>query len=160
MTHHILCLLFDWGDTLMVDYPHYIGAMVTWPQVTPMKGVRSLMPQLSEQYQCAVLSNAGDSDAALMKKAFEKAGLEQFFQGFFTSKELGASKPNPMFFEQALQKLGVKADEAMMIGNDYEKDIATAKAVGMHTVLISETAGNYPDADHVMDDFSALSFLL
>jgi len=153
-------LLFDWGDTLMVDYPQCTGAMVTWPRVTPMEGVHSLMPKLSENYTCAVLSNAGDSDAALMKKAFEKAELEPYFQWFFTSKELGASKPNPMFFEQALQKLNASAGEAMMIGNDYEKDIVPARAVGMNTVLISKAAGNYLDADHVLDDFSALSFLL
>jgi len=27
------CVLFDWGDTLMVDYPEYDGPMVEWPEI-------------------------------------------------------------------------------------------------------------------------------
>ncbi|MBW6469119.1 MAG: hypothetical protein K0B85_08190 [Coriobacteriia bacterium] len=27
------CVLFDWGDTLMVDCPEYSGPMRAWPHV-------------------------------------------------------------------------------------------------------------------------------
>ncbi|MDF1543365.1 MAG: hypothetical protein P1P71_09650 [Anaerosomatales bacterium] len=27
------CVLFDWGDMLMIDYPEYSGPMRTWPHV-------------------------------------------------------------------------------------------------------------------------------
>ena len=158
-TAKIKYLCFDWGDTLMADHPQYTGAMHAWPQITPMDGVLPLMPELSKSYKCVVLSNAAESDAQLMKKAFERAGIDQHFHCFYTSKELGAAKPDLMFFRQALQLLGAKACEAIMIGNDYRKDIVPAKEVGMHTVLISRTPGNYPCADYAIENFYALSFL-
>jgi len=30
---HRRCALFDWGDTLMRDFPEFRGAMVTWPRI-------------------------------------------------------------------------------------------------------------------------------
>ena len=160
MINNVRYLFFDWGDTLMVDYPQYSGAMATWPQITLMKGVIELLPQLSKKYKCVVLSNAVESDAGLMKQAFEKVNLDNYFCLFTTSKELGAKKPEKAFFKNALNRIGASADEVIMIGNDYEKDIESAKAVGLDTILISQQVGKFPSADYVIEDFSKLNFLL
>jgi len=160
MDNSIKYLFFDWGDTLMVDYPQYSGAMVTWPQITPMKGVEELLPKLSMKYKCVVVTNAVESDAELMKQAFEKVHLDNYFYLFITSKELGAKKPELSFYKNALHRISANAGEIMMIGNDYVKDIESAKAVGIGTILISDKDGNFPNADYVIEDFSQLSFLL
>ncbi len=160
MDNNIKYLFFDWGDTLMADYPQYSGAMVTWPQITPMKGVVEFLPKLSEKYKCVVVSNAVESDAALMKQAFEKVHLDNYFYLFITSKELGAKKPEPSFFKNALLRIGANTDEVIMIGNDYLRDIESAKAVGLGTILISDKDGIFPNADYVIKDFSQLYFLL
>ena len=160
MTEDIRYLLFDWGDTLMLDDPQYTGAMCDWPEVAAMPGVAALLPRLAEKYQCAALSNAVESDAALMRKAFERVGLADCLTRFLTSKELHARKPDAAFFTQALQMLGAKTENAVMIGNDYAKDIAPAKAIGLGTILITAEAGDYPLADVVVRDFSGLLCLL
>lgn len=42
-------------------------------------------------------------------------------------------KPNPGMFEQALHRLGVSAEETMMVDDRYDTDIAGAIELGMTT---------------------------
>ncbi len=156
---NITHLIFDWGDTLMADDPNIKQAMYLWDKITVMQGVAETMPYLHGKYVCTVGSNAGESDALAMKKAFERVSLDSCFDYYFTSKELGARKPDTAFFESIAQKLGASAENAVMIGNDYEKDISGAKKVGLKTVLITEKNGNYPDADFVVKSFDEIKYI-
>jgi putative hydrolase of the HAD superfamily len=157
--NRIKCLLFDWGDTLMVDYPQYNGSMAFWEKVSPMPGVIEAMPILHAHFKCIVASNAGDSNAELMKQAFGRISLNDYFHDYITSKELGVMKPSPLFFQNILAKYGLVADETVMIGNDYSKDISGAKAVGLKTVFISNQEGSFPDADSIVQSFDMLPTL-
>lgn len=65
----IKAIIFDWGDTLMRDYKEYSGAMVNWPYVEIISGVKEALDKLNEKYICCVASNEGDSDVELMSKA-------------------------------------------------------------------------------------------
>jgi FMN phosphatase YigB (HAD superfamily) len=55
----------------------------------------------------------------------------------FTSRELGATKPDPAFFRTAAERLGAAPAECIMVGNDPVKDIAGARAAGMRTVWLA-----------------------
>ena len=149
-------LLFDWGDTLMYDNPSYTGEMALWPEIALMDGVLSTLPKLADEYQCAVVSNAADSNAATMKAAFERMGIDRYFSFFITSKEIGYKKPDERFFTAIAEKLKTPMNELCMIGNDYQKDIVTPKKLGMKTVLITSTPGAYPSADHTVSRFDGL----
>jgi len=45
-------------------------------------------------------------------------------------------KPDRAFFEQALLTLGVQPQEALMVGDDIENDVAGAQRAGMRGVLV------------------------
>lgn len=45
-------------------------------------------------------------------------------------------KPSRAFFESALATVGAEADDAVMVGDDLETDVAGARAVGMRAVLV------------------------
>jgi putative hydrolase of the HAD superfamily len=45
-------------------------------------------------------------------------------------------KPDPLIFERALAKAGVRADEAIHAGDDFEKDVLGAQRVGLRAVLV------------------------
>ena len=53
-----------------------------------------------------------------------------------TSFEVGYDKPSPEIFQMALNKAGVKPNEAIFVGDQYDQDILGARGVGMHAVLI------------------------
>jgi len=130
-------IIFDWGDTLMHDFPEFKGAMFYWPHVELMPGVKNTLAQLHTEYICCVASNAGDSNADLMGSALGRVSVKEYFRYLFTSKELGFSKPDINFFTEIMSRIGVAADECIMVGNDYNKDIIPAKKAGMHTILVS-----------------------
>ena len=149
-------LLFDWGDTLMYDNPSYTGEMVLWPEIALMEGVLSTLPKLADEYQRVVVSNATDSNAATMKAAFERMGIDRYFSFFITSNEIGYKKPDERFFTANAEKLNTPMNELCMIGNDYQKDIVTPKKLSMKTVLITSAPGDYPSADHTVSRFDEL----
>jgi len=152
----IKCLIFDWGDTLMIDYPQYKGSMAFWEKVSPMHGVVETMPILYKHYKCIVASNAGDSNAELMKQAFKRIESDKYFFGFITSKELNATKPSLAFFQGIIDTFKLSLQESMMIGNDYDRDITGAKNAGLKTVFITEETGEFPNADYIISSFEEL----
>ena len=54
---------------------------------------------------------------------------------FVLSFEVGAAKPDPRIFETALARVGVRADETLMIGDSDENDGA-ARELGCDFVLV------------------------
>jgi putative hydrolase of the HAD superfamily len=62
------------------------------------------------------------------------------------SSVLPAGKPDPRAFRSALDILGVKADEALMVGDSLEKDIFGAAGAGINAILV-DRYGTHPTAD-------------
>jgi putative hydrolase of the HAD superfamily len=154
----IQAVIFDWGDTLMRDFPQFEGAMVHWPRVERMPGAKESLQSLTGRVVLCVASNAGDSDAELMGRALERAGIRHFFDHLWTSRELGAAKPSPAFFQAILRELELEPQDCIMVGNDYEKDIVPAKAAGTWTVWLAPSpAAAAPDADAVIHSMKKLA---
>jgi len=67
-------------------------------------------------------------------------GFEPFLDYKVTSFEVGYDKPRPEIFHLALDRAGIKANEAIFIGDVYEQDIVGAKGVGMKPILINRNS--------------------
>jgi HAD superfamily hydrolase (TIGR01549 family) len=67
----------------------------------------------------------------------------------------GKTKPHPAIFRAALDRLGVRADEAAMVGDSPEDDIAGARALGMQAFLV-DREGRFPEAVGRLPDLRAL----
>ena len=60
--------------------------------------------------------------------------------------EIIAGKPSTYLFEAALNKYGIKASDAIMVGDRFETDILGASELGIPTVLVrTGIASNYSD---------------
>lgn len=68
--------------------------------------------------------------------------------------EVIVGKPSPIMLEVALATLGVKADEAVMVGDRLETDILMGKRLGLATVLVLTgiTASDDPRIGEVAPD--------
>lgn len=64
--------------------------------------------------------------------------------------ELGHWKPEAAAFNAVLQRLGVRAEHALMVGDNLDFDITPAKALGMQTAWVDANATGHPDADVVL----------
>jgi putative hydrolase of the HAD superfamily len=93
----IQCLVFDWGNTLMVEYPDYSGAMVDWPRVAAVEGIGMSLANLKGRYRLAIGTNAQNSTPAQIRAALDRVNLGSYFSDIFTYAELKARKPKKHF---------------------------------------------------------------
>jgi putative hydrolase of the HAD superfamily len=134
----IQALIFDWGDTIMRDFPEKEGPMFLWDHVEWIPGAEKALKQLHDNFVMVIATNAGQSDTNAMKEALKRVGAGQYFQYFFSSKDLKFEKPDVRFFRTICEQIGLLPEHCAMIGNLYEKDIVGAKQCGMFTVLFDE----------------------
>lgn len=158
---HIHLVVFDWGNTLMVDFPDESGPMYTWKKVALIEGVNEILPYLKKRnYTLAIATNAGLSNATDVRKALERVNIASYFSYIFTSKDLGYKKPDPLFFQTILQMVCVEPSHSVMIGDHYEKDIVGAAKVGMHTILLSNEHREFPDANFIVSRLNEITQIL
>ncbi|MBA3567319.1 MAG: HAD-IA family hydrolase [Actinobacteria bacterium] len=67
----------------------------------------------------------------------------------------GRTKPHPSIFVAALRMLDARPQEAAMVGDSYEDDIAGARALGMRAILLDRD-GMRPDEPERIDTLLAL----
>lgn len=83
-------------------------------------------------YRLGVISNADGRVEALL----ESVGLRPHFELVVDSGLVGIDKPDPRIFHLAAERMGVRPDEALYVGDIYEIDVQGARAAGMDAVLI------------------------
>ena len=150
----IKALLFDWGDTIMRDFPDKSGPMASWDKVEWIPFLEDVLKNgISQKFLCVVASNSGDSDTELMIKALDRIHATEYFYDFYTSHDFGVEKPDKRFFETILHLLKINPDEAIMIGNNYHKDIEGAKSAKIPTIFFNET-------EHKKDEFPAADIVI
>ena len=71
-----------------------------------------------------------------MTDTFNELGLSSLLQVMVTSQEVGFNKPQPQIFQEALKRAGVRAPEAIYIGDQYQIDVVGANRVGMKGILL------------------------
>lgn len=83
-------------------------------------------------YRLGLVSN-WSSD---LPELLDRLGLAPFFDTVVVSSLVGMEKPNPHIFLRALQDLGLKASEALYVGDDYYNDGMGAWAIGIDPLLL------------------------
>jgi len=64
------------------------------------------------------------------------AGLVSYLDFVVTAQEVGADKPEPPIFLAALERAKVNAQEAIYVGDQYQRDVLGARGVGITPILI------------------------
>jgi len=132
------CLLFDWGDTLMRNFPDYTGPMVNWPQVEIIPGVRETLGKLFSTWRLAVATNAEDSQVSEIQAALQRVEISPFFDAIYCFRKIGAKKPSAAYFVYVLNDLQLPVSQVVMVGDDQEADIGGANRQGLRAVWLNE----------------------
>ena len=75
------------------------------------------------------------------------AGLSpEDFEFYTTYESCRFCKPNPKYYEDIVEKLGVDAKKCLMVGNDVEEDMI-AETLGMKVFLLTDCLINKESAD-------------
>ncbi len=93
-----------------------------------------ILEYLSEKYNVFIITN-GFKEVQYEK--LRNAKIAKYFKHVFVSEEIGAMKPNPLIFKEALRLSNSSADKSIMIGDDFAVDILGAKAVGIDQIYFN-----------------------
>ena len=102
-------------------------------------GTLDVLKALKKQKVCVAIVSNWDSRLFRLCDEFEITPHVHFI---LASAVFGAAKPSSKIFDEALRRSGVPAGRAVHIGDSLADDIAGARAVGIHSVLI-DRGGHY-----------------
>jgi HAD superfamily hydrolase (TIGR01662 family) len=96
-----------------------------------LPGVCEAVAQLARRYKLGVIAN----QLREVVEALYDIGIGRVIDVYAVSEVVGIRKPDPELYRWALRRAGCSPDEALMIGDRVDNDIAPARAVGMKTIL-------------------------
>ena len=157
-------LVFDWGNTLMVDFPQYHGKMKDWPEIKVIHGVEETLSNLSNQYHLVLATNAENSSKKDIHQALTRGNLDEYFSHIYNFQELRVKKPSPEFFYKIQKSVNCQPNEIVMIGDDYKTDMNGAKQAGWKAIWFNPNKitapAHLPLHDQEMSSFGELEVIL
>jgi HAD superfamily hydrolase (TIGR01509 family) len=164
------------GDLREVALRDVIDASLRRAGAVLPPGRTALLDALCEQYHvCERTSQRPAPEAAAVLNRLQQAGLQlalvsntiyparaleadlvhmglrDAFTALVFSSEVGRRKPDPRIYRTALQCLGVRAPEAVFVGDRLIEDIGGPQGLGMRAVLTRQFRREEPNGGIVPD---------
>ena len=142
---YIECLMERFGMTETEENAKQLQALLEKELdfVEPFPDAEPVLSRLkAEGLKLGLVSN---SWAPAISKIGREFGLLGFFDATNLSNETELFKPEPKAFEICLELLGVKAKEALMVGDSLKHDIIGGNKIGLRGILL-DRAGKKPES--------------
>ncbi|MBK1720808.1 HAD family hydrolase [Thiocystis violacea] len=107
-------------------------------RVEPYADVLPALRVLSTRYRLVSLTN-GNSN-------IEVTPLNGLFKHSLSAADVGAAKPDPAMFAQALALTDCQPNECLHLGDDPWMDVDAARRAGLHAAWINRTDRDWPQA--------------
>ena len=114
---------------LNVFFQRYVESLELRPYA------KKLLKRMKDCSKLGLVSNF--TYAPVVYASLRNLGINQFFNAVVVSHENGWRKPHTRIFNDVLDKLQVKASEAIFIGDSPLEDIKGAEAAGLKTVFVA-----------------------
>lgn len=99
-----------------------------------LEGAIEVLDYLQQRYRLHIITN-GFKEVQHLK--LKRSRIDKFFKTITTSEEVGVKKPNPLIFQEALNRAVVTSDKTLMIGDSLEADVEGANKAGMKTIFFN-----------------------
>ncbi len=134
-----------------------------FPKLEEFVSSHGFIPELlqtakNKGYRLVLATNPLFPRTAILDRIRWTGALPEDFE-WITSYEVSHfTKPNPKYFQEIIDHIGVTAKECLMVGNDAQEDLV-AQQIGMKTFLVTDqiidrgTPPFTPDGKGTMRDF-------
>jgi FMN phosphatase YigB (HAD superfamily) len=137
-------VLFDWGDTVMLDDPALSAPMVEWLSVTAVPGIEQVLAYLQASGRQIILATSADvSDEEQIRGALRRVRLADYFTRIYCSRNTQLPK-GEAFYRHILHDLGIATSEALMVGDHFDKDVLAANAAGIFALWFHPESAGQP----------------
>lgn len=134
--HQVVALLFDLGDTLMVEESELKDGEGTTLRADLIPGMAEALHWLKDRgYGLALVADSRPNTPA---NVLRQHGLYHLFDCLAISEVVGGEKPDSRIFRVALEALDVSEsnyDRVAMVGNNLERDVVGANRLGLISIL-------------------------
>jgi putative hydrolase of the HAD superfamily len=128
-------------DAALAELRAYHVEHNLWETV-PAEVAPALASLRAQGLRLVVVSNSNGT----LKMKMARLGLAPLVDVLFDSFEEKVEKPDPRFFQIALDQSGADRATTVHVGDLYSIDVVGARAAGLRAVLF-DAAGLYPEAD-------------
>ncbi len=107
-------------------------------QNTLLPYTEEVLDYLHSKYDLNLIVNGSYASA---QKKLVSANLTGYFNRIYSALDLGHPKPSPKTYELAINELNILPENSLMIGDNYNKDLAGAEKVNMNILLLNRWKG-------------------
>lgn len=125
----------------ILDSQYATDAWELYPDVEPTLDALRAVGGL----RIGVVSDWGSNLATIL----ERLGLDRYLDFVLASASVGLAKPDPNLYRLALERAGVAAGQALMVGDSLRADVEGAEAAGLRGVLLRRPRED-DDDDHAV----------
>lgn len=108
-------------------------------------GVKELLIYLKTTGRRVILMS--NAQSLFTMQELDGLGLTEHLDKIYISSDVGISKPDPEFFNHAVNELGLDKSETIMVGNDYISDMGGAAAAGIDGLYIDQEISSKIESD-------------
>lgn len=140
-------------QNLFLDYMNHFQEYCV-----PFNGLTEMLNALKDkQFLIGIITNGRHEGQMASLRALS---LEEVFDVVLISESEELSKPDSALFERALNRLGVKANEAFYVGDHPINDIEAAKKVGLMTIWKKNEVYKQVNSDFLINELSEILLVL
>ena len=108
-----------------------------------LPGAEEALQTLSKKYRLYLTSNG---TAKVQAGRLKSAGIRPCFQEIFISQELGANKPDVLYFQRCAERIpGFDPQRTMIVGDSLTSDIQGGINAGLHTCWVNPRHVSCPE---------------
>ena len=96
--------------------------------------VIEVIAYLKDKYRLAILTNGSPVS---QRRKLESTGILNLFELSVVSGEVGIDKPDPRIFDVMCDRLNVKPEECLYIGDNYVNDVLGARNAGWNAIYLN-----------------------
>lgn len=153
----------------LVDHAYDLFWETVVEDLTYEDGLVPMLERLNDDFEILAIATDEFPEALQMKLSTVFEDPDSLFDDIVTPEEAGEMKPSTAFYRRILDNHGIAPDDACMVGDSWERDLAPAQELGMTTVMVAadtsgkplETdGGENPRPDHRIDSILELEALL
>ena len=128
--------------------------------LTVVNKVKKILPVLKKDFKLGVVSNFYGN----LESALKGLSILEYFDVLVDSTLAKITKPDPAIFRLAIEKLNIHPNEAIIVGDSYERDIKPAKSLSCKTIWLDVSSWTKPkettNADFIVKDIMEIKEII
>ena len=110
--------------------------------------VKDTLTHLKNKYKLAILTNG---NSASQRRKLNTINIYDLLDYSLVSSEYGIKKPNKEIFEYTAKQLGLKTNECVYVGDNYNIDVLGSKNSGMLPIYVSRNNEKHDDVTTIKE---------